>query len=85
MRALVLGSTGMLGLGVCKSLSEHGVEVDGTFQKDKFNLVQKVDLNEAITYDATKSLNSDLLGSSPLSNKYANSKKEDFSASCSIG
>tara|TARA_R100000315_G_scaffold60423_1_gene37140 strand:- start:554 stop:1390 length:837 start_codon:yes stop_codon:yes gene_type:complete len=60
MRALVLGSTGMLGLGVCKSLREHGAEVDGTFQKDKFNLVQKVDLNEAITYDATKSLNSDL-------------------------
>ena len=38
MRALVLGSTGMLGLGVCKSLREHGAEVDGTFQKDKFNL-----------------------------------------------
>jgi len=60
MRALVLGSTGMLGLGVCKSLSNQGIKVDGTFQKDKSNLVDKVGLNKAIVYDAYDSLYSDL-------------------------
>jgi len=60
MKVLVLGSTGMLGLGVSKSLTSNGIEVVGTFQKDKSNLVSKVELSEAIIYDASKSLNSDL-------------------------
>lgn len=60
MKVLVLGSTGMLGLGVCKSLSRHGIDVDATFQKNKSNLIDKVEFSNAVAYDACNSLNSDL-------------------------
>jgi dTDP-4-dehydrorhamnose reductase len=62
MKILILGSTGMLGLGVVKSLQECGAEVHGTFQKEKKTLCEDLKLNKSICFNARDPFELDLIG-----------------------
>lgn len=62
MKILILGSTGMLGLGVVKSLQERGAEVHGTFQKEKKTLCEDLKLDKSIRFNARDPFELDLSG-----------------------
>jgi len=62
MKILILGSTGMLGLGVVKSLQECGAEVHGTFQKEKKTLCEDLKLDKSICFNARDPFELDLIG-----------------------
>ena len=60
MRVLVLGSSGMLGIGVCQSLRSYEVEVHGTIQEIKKSLLGVLDLDHIVYYNALDATDSDL-------------------------
>lgn len=62
MKILILGSTGMLGLGVVKSLQECGAEVHGTFQQEKKTLCEDLKLDKSIYFNARDPFELDLIG-----------------------